>query len=68
MIGDSISLGMENDVKAIVATHGWELTHNPGNAASSNLGAHCLSDWLALGSRKKWDVVSYNFGLHDVSP
>lgn len=59
-------MGMQNDLSQIVSAHNWELTHNPGNAASSNLGAHCVSDWTQPGSRKKWDVLSYNFGLHDV--
>eukprot|EP00038_Savillea_parva_P031570 m.88109 g.88109 ORF g.88109 m.88109 type:complete len:281 (-) comp9738_c0_seq2:7-849(-) len=66
MIGDSITQGMEGDLSQTLRGHGWELTHNPGNAASSNLGAHCLSDWLVAGNRPKWDVLSYNFGLHDV--
>jgi len=42
----SISLGMESDLNTLVAARGWELTHNPGNAASSNLGAHCVGTWL----------------------
>jgi hypothetical protein len=64
MIGDSISQGMQNDLRAILTAIGWELTHNPGNAASSNLGAHCLPGWVDPGERKRWDVISYNFGLH----
>mgnify|MGYP001987350289 CR=1 FL=1 len=38
VIGDSISMGMNADLSALVAADGWALTHNPGNAASSNLG------------------------------
>eukprot|EP00040_Diaphanoeca_grandis_P028396 m.164409 g.164409 ORF g.164409 m.164409 type:complete len:389 (-) comp31339_c3_seq1:432-1598(-) len=64
MIGDSISLGMLNDVTTIMNSHGWSTTHNPGNAASSNLGAHCLKDWIT--PTRKWDVISFNFGLHDL--
>lgn len=49
-IGDSISLGMETDLRGILATKDWALTHSPGNAASSNLGAHCTA-WFGLGGR-----------------
>ena len=64
MIGDSISLGMEANVNATVAEHGWELTHTPGNAASANKGDHCLGNWTT--PTRKWDVISANFGLHDL--
>lgn len=64
-IGDSISLGMETDLRGILATKDWALTHSPGNAASSNLGAHCLSGWVGA-DKFKWDVISYQFGLHDL--
>lgn len=66
MIGDSISQGMLNDVAALMHQHGWETTHNPGNAASSNLGAHCLSSWVTTQPVRKWDIISFNFGLHDL--
>ena len=69
MIGDSISLGMESDLAALVAQRGWQLTHSPGNAASSNLGAHCVADWLRPNggaAADAWDVVSFQFGLHDL--
>jgi hypothetical protein len=42
MIGDSISQGMFGNVAALLASHNWSTFHNPGNAASSNLGAHCM--------------------------
>ena len=61
VIGDSISMGMNADLSALVAADGWALTHNPGNAASSNLGAHCLASWVQAASRK-WDVISFQFG------
>lgn len=66
MIGDSISLGMRSDVTQLLAPHGWSVEHNPGNAASANKGAHCLTDWVRPESRK-WDVISYQFGLHDIA-
>lgn len=64
MIGDSISLGMRSDLSAIVAQRGWSLTHNPGNAASSNLGMHCLEEWITPD--RTWNIISFNFGLHDL--
>ena len=66
MIGDSISLGMETDLSALVAQRGWQLTHNPGNAASSNLGRHCIADWINTAAGDAWDVISFQFGLHDL--
>ena len=68
VIGDSISQGMEGDLKKLVNGKGWEYTHNPGNAASSNLGAHCINDWTTRLSAapRTWDIISYQFGLHDL--
>jgi len=68
MVGDSISMGMLDDVTALLKPHNWQTVHNPGNAASSNLGAHCLGGWLdvAAPGNRVWDVISYNFGLHDL--
>ena len=54
-------MGMNADLSALVAADGWALTHNPGNAASSNLCAHCLTSWVQAASRK-WDVISFQFG------
>ena len=66
MIGDSISLGMMKYLAALLAARGgWALTHNPGNAASSNNGRHCLGGWVQAHART-WDVISFNFGLHDL--
>ena len=71
MIGDSISMGMQSKLAAIVeaAPHNWTLTHNPSNAESANLGAHCVPSWMALDGADsgKWDVISFNFGLHDIA-
>ena len=65
VIGDSISLGLTPDLNDLLDKGvGWELTHNPGNAASSNLGAHCIDQWLA---GRTWDVISFQFGLHDLA-
>lgn len=70
MIGDSISLGMYKYVKANLtsASVGYEVTHNPGNANSVNWGSHCLNGWTRSVDivPRKWDVISFNFGLHDL--
>lgn len=58
MIGDSISLGMQADLAAALAPRGWSLEHNPGNAASSNWGEHCLDGWVQDAARS-WDVISF---------
>ena len=66
-IGDSISLGMEMDLRQLFSAEGnWTLTHSPGNAANTNLGAHCLDGWVRAATRK-FDVISFNFGLHDIA-
>lgn len=65
-IGDSISLGMQPDLERLVGAAGWELTHNPGNAANTNYGAHCLDGWLQTASRR-YDIISFQFGLHDIA-
>ena len=56
---------MNQDLSALVAADGWELTHSPGNAASSNLGAHCIPAWVVPAARR-FDVISFQFGLHDL--
>jgi len=69
MIGDSISYGMEANVAAELSPRGIELVHNPGNAASTNWGAHCLDDWLQTKppGERVWDVISFQFGGHDLA-
>jgi arylsulfatase B len=65
MIGDSISLGCLGPAKQLAALHDIEVVHTPGNAANVWWGAHCLDSWLHGAAR--WDVISYNFGLHDLA-
>jgi hypothetical protein len=66
MIGDSISLGMHSLVFDQLAASGLQSTHSPGNAASANLGAHCIGSWLQATTRK-WAKISFQFGLHDIA-
>jgi hypothetical protein len=65
MIGDSISDGCLGPSKTLAASHDIQLEHNPTNAANVWWGAHCLDAWLADAAR--WDVISYQFGLHDLA-
>jgi hypothetical protein len=65
-IGDSISTGMQSQLAALVAADGWALTHNPGNAANTNFGVHCLDGWIQSGTRV-YDTISFQFGLHDIA-
>ena len=64
-IGDSISAGCFVPAKQLAAAIDIEVMHSPGNAANVWWGAHCLDDWLHDGDR--WDVITYNFGLHDLA-
>lgn len=41
-----------------------QAVHSPGNACNANRGAHCIHNWL---DNCAFDIVSYNFGIHDIS-
>ena len=60
MIGDSISLGMKPYVFQNLSMKNFQSTHSPGNSASSNLGAHCMSSWVDAPD-VRWDIISFNF-------
>jgi hypothetical protein len=62
IIGDSISLGYTPYVKQLLASDA-ELVHSEGNSEDSNNGVRNVENWI--GS-KKWDVISFNFGLWDL--
>eukprot|EP00054_Salpingoeca_dolichothecata_P028949 m.223922 g.223922 ORF g.223922 m.223922 type:complete len:269 (+) comp26354_c0_seq5:121-927(+) len=69
MIGDSISFGMRGYVFQNLSKHGFESVHNPTNAANVNWGLHCINNsesWLG-SNPNRWDVISFNFGLHDLA-
>eukprot|EP00039_Didymoeca_costata_P023766 m.8171 g.8171 ORF g.8171 m.8171 type:complete len:310 (+) comp3850_c0_seq2:113-1042(+) len=67
MIGDSISGGVNAYIRAHVnlTEEGIQLQHVPVNAANVWFGLHCLDTWAAETDR--WDVVTFNFGLHDLA-
>jgi acyl-CoA thioesterase-1 len=62
LLGDSISIGYTLPVRALLA--GRANVHRPAeNCGESAKGVTRLDAWLGAG---KWDVIHFNFGLHDV--
>lgn len=47
----------------IAPTH--NTADNPGNGDNTNYGAHCVQTWLPEAS--SYDVISFQFGLHDIA-
>lgn len=66
LIGDSISMGYTIPTRE--ALKGVANVHRvPTNAASTVVGLENLDKWLATGGAdKKWDVIHFNWGLHDL--
>ena len=62
IIGDSISIGYTGVVSAKLAGKA-NVIHNPGNAEGTKLGLEKLKEWLG---DTKWDVIHFNWGLHDM--
>ena len=62
LIGDSISIGYTLPVRRLLS--GKANVHRiPENAGTRTNGLAKLSHWLGRG---KWDVIHFNWGLHDV--
>jgi lysophospholipase L1-like esterase len=61
IVGDSISIGYTPFIQN--ALSGVSIEHNPGNGGSTLRGVQNIEKWL--GDRE-WDVVMFNFGLHDM--
>lgn len=62
VIGDSISIGYMAFLPELVSGTA-EVVHNPGNAQHTGFGLAHLDAWLG---DTKWDVIHFNFGLHDL--
>jgi lysophospholipase L1-like esterase len=62
IIGDSISIGYTPFVEKALAP-GIAIAHNPGNGGSTMRGTESIEKWL---DNKQWDVILFNFGLHDM--
>ena len=61
LIGDSISIGYTLPARALLK--GKANVHRPpANCSSTGYGLTMLDAWLGA---KKWDVIHFNFGLHD---
>jgi hypothetical protein len=62
LLGDSISIGYTLPTRARLA--GKANVHRPAeNCSDSGKGIRTLDQWLGT---EKWDVIHFNFGLHDV--
>ena len=62
IIGDSISNGYTpHVVKALEGTAIVE--HHPGNGGHTGRGLEMIDNWLG---DKHWDVIHFNWGLHDL--
>lgn len=62
LIGDSISMGYTLGVRASLA--GKANVHRPPeNSGDTARGVSSIDRWLGSG---KWDVIHFNFGLHDL--
>lgn len=62
LIGDSISIGYTLPVRKLLA--GKANVHRPPeNGGPTTNGLSRLSSWLGAG---KWDVIHFNWGLHDL--
>jgi len=62
IIGDSISNGYFKPLQEQLKD-GAVLTHNEGNAQHTAYGLKKLDQWLG---NTHWDVIHFNFGLHDL--
>ncbi len=61
LIGDSISIGYTIQVRNLLA--GKANVHRvPANAGATEVGLENIDSWLGSG---RWDVIHFNFGLHD---
>ena len=61
LIGDSISIGYTLPVRKLL--EGKASVHRPrANCSSTGYGLTNLASWLG---DSKWDVIHFNFGLHD---
>lgn len=62
IIGDSISIGYTPFVAQLLKGKA-NVIHNKGNSQGTTNGLTQLSSWLG---NKKWAVIHFNFGLHDL--
>jgi len=64
LIGDSISHMYTESVRRLLK--GKANVHRaPANCGSTDSGIRSMDDWLDETSGKKWDLIHFNFGIHD---
>ncbi len=66
LVGDSISIGYTVPVRELMA--GKANVHRPlTNCGPTTVGLAAIDKWLETGGAdKKWDVIHFNWGLHDL--
>ncbi len=62
LIGDSISIGYTVPVRELLKGKA-NVHRNPGNGETTRNGVKMAEKWTA---DNKWDVIHFNFGLHDI--
>ena len=62
LIGDSISIGYSPHVKQLLHAEA-SVVHNKGNAGPTDNGLKNIDEWIGT---TKWDVIHFNWGLHDL--
>jgi len=62
LIGDSISIGYTLPVRELL-TGEVNLHRIPENARHTGIGLQKIDEWLG---NEKWDVIHFNWGLHDL--
>ena len=70
IIGDSISIGYTPYVKKAFQQEAFVVRpmmnhRNPENCAGTDKGLLQIDRWLTIGGGQ-WDVIHFNFGLHDL--
>ncbi len=64
LIGDSISHMYTESVRRLLK--GQANVHRaPANCGPTQMGLKAMDDWLDEASGKKWDLIHFNFGIHD---
>lgn len=65
LIGDSISMGYTLPVRKLF--EGKANVHRvPANGGPTTTGLAKLDSWLTVNENNKWDVIHFNWGLHDL--
>lgn len=67
MIGDCITAYVRLRKEEKLLARGIELASSTGNAGSTNRALHCMDQWTQNDAGRHWDIISFNFGLHDVA-